>query len=312
MATMLKHITSPLSLSLFVFLAFTTANAMLIKDMCALCKETKDVNFCLKYIGTDTRILDANGFYDVLVIRDERICFIPLLKIKVSLFLTKIYYQISKCQGQVTNAAKQINKVRQKFDGPVGTERIKFCLASYHLASKLFQKSWEQAHEDMFAAGAQDSATKGAKFMRECEEEWKNGQIQKSPVTFYTTNVVKLLSIIQVVVSKISGVQWFEVLELLVMNVGVVRVWQILEASESVARVPQRGTSKGHKRIRRDLRGGAQYRYDRLVDLLMLLLERFPKAVPVQAQVVPPMVGVQPRAANVEELPTYLKMMELL
>ncbi|XP_010507169.2 PREDICTED: uncharacterized protein LOC104783750 [Camelina sativa] len=181
-ATMLiKHITSPLSLSLFVFLVFTTTNAMLIKDMYALCKETKDVNFCLKYIGTDTRILDANGFYDVLVIA------------------------ISKCQDQVTNAARQINKVRQKFDGPIGTERINFCLASYHLASKLFQRSWEHAHEDVFAAGAQVSAMQGANFMRECEEEWKNGPIQKSPVTVYNTNVVKLLSIIQVVVSKING-----------------------------------------------------------------------------------------------------------
>ncbi|XP_010430953.2 PREDICTED: uncharacterized protein LOC104715223 [Camelina sativa] len=181
-ATMLiKHMTSPLSLSLFVFLAFTTANAMLIKDMYALCKETKDVNFCLKYIGTDTRILDANGLYDVLVIA------------------------ISKCQDQVTNAAKQINKVRQKFNGPVGTQRLNFCLASYHVASKLFQKSWEYANEDMDAAGAKASATDGANYMRECEEEWKNGPIQKSPVTFYNRNVVKLLSIIQVIVSKIYG-----------------------------------------------------------------------------------------------------------
>ncbi|XP_010507170.1 PREDICTED: uncharacterized protein LOC104783752 [Camelina sativa] len=181
MATMLiKHMTSPLSLSLFVFLAFTNANAMLIKDMYSLCKETKDVNFCLKYIGTDTRILDANGLYDVLVIA------------------------ISKCQDQVTNAAKQINEVRQKFN-PVGTQQINFCLASYHVASKLFQKSWEYAHEDMDAAGAKASATDGANYMRQCEEEWKNGQIQKSPVTFYNTNVVKLLSIIQVIVSKIYG-----------------------------------------------------------------------------------------------------------
>lgn len=69
MATMLaKHIIFPLSLFLFVLHEFPVVNAMLVKDMHAFCKETNDVNFCLKYIGTDKRILAARDLNDVLLI----------------------------------------------------------------------------------------------------------------------------------------------------------------------------------------------------------------------------------------------------
>lgn len=64
----IKHITFRMSLLIFVFLVFPVANAMPIKDMYAFCKETKDVNFCLKYIGTDIRILAARDLNDVLII----------------------------------------------------------------------------------------------------------------------------------------------------------------------------------------------------------------------------------------------------
>ncbi|XP_010516153.1 PREDICTED: uncharacterized protein LOC104791858 [Camelina sativa] len=181
MATILiKHITSPFSLLLFVFFALTPANAMRIDDMYEFCKETEDVNFCLKYIGTDTRILDARDFHDVLVIA------------------------ISQCQIQVTNAARQIDKVRRKFSGPIGARRIFFCHKYYQLASGYFQKAYGEAEEDKYTSIAQISATYGSNYMRKCEDEWKkNGPIQQSPVTFYNTNVVKLLSIIQVIIGKI-------------------------------------------------------------------------------------------------------------
>ncbi|EOA18246.1 hypothetical protein CARUB_v10006738mg [Capsella rubella] len=183
-AMFIKHKTFmfPLSLLLLLFFASTDTNAMLIKDMYAFCKETEDVNFCLKYIGTDVRIITARDFNDVLLIA------------------------ISQCQYQVNDAATQIDKVRQKFSGPIGTHRIVYCQNYYELAYALFRKAYEEAEGGEFASVAQISATDGLNYMRKCEDEWKkNGPIQKSPVTFYLTNVVKLLSIIQVIIEKING-----------------------------------------------------------------------------------------------------------
>ncbi|KAL1193599.1 hypothetical protein V5N11_015525 [Cardamine amara subsp. amara] len=59
--------------------------------------------------------------------------------------------------------------------------------------------------------------------------------------------------------------------------------------------------------------GSAQARDDRIVDLLTVLLERVPERVPARVPVVPPVgVEVQPRVVDVvvEELPSYLRMME--
>ncbi|CAL9232346.1 unnamed protein product [Arabidopsis halleri] len=182
MATVItKHIIFPLSLFLFVLLEFPVANAMLVKDMHAFCKETNDVNFCLKYIGTDKRILAARDLNDVLLIA------------------------FSQCKIQVTNAAKQINKVRQKFSGPIGKERINFCERNYGLASTMFQEAYEMGQQKMLAYRAHLTAQSGVDYVRECEDEWKkNGPIQKSPVTLYNTNVVKLFSIIRLIIGKLK------------------------------------------------------------------------------------------------------------
>lgn len=139
--------------------------------------------------------------------RYEGICFIPSLhKKKYYWFLIGIYYQISQCQIQLTNATKQINKVRQKFSGPIGTRRLYFCGKYYKLASALFQKAYEEAQEEGLESIAQFSAVDGSHYMIKCEDEWKNnGPIQKCPFTFYNTNVVKLLSIIHVIIEKMYG-----------------------------------------------------------------------------------------------------------
>ncbi|EOA25224.1 hypothetical protein CARUB_v10018537mg [Capsella rubella] len=184
MATMLRiHMTFPLSsLLVFVFFAFTAANAMLIKDMYAFCKETDDVNFCLKYIGTDVRILAARDLRDVLVIA------------------------ISKCKIQVSNAARHINKVSYKYSSQLGTQRVYFCRKYYKLASDSFQKAYEEAQEKAYANSPEVSAREGSMYVCMCENEWKkDGPDQKSPVTFYNTNVVKLISIIDLIIGKLYG-----------------------------------------------------------------------------------------------------------
>ncbi|CAE6131518.1 unnamed protein product [Arabidopsis arenosa] len=149
MATMLpRHITCPLSLFLFVLIEFPVANAMLVKDMHAFCKETNDVNFCLKYIGTDKRILAARDLNDVLLIA------------------------FSQCKIQVTNAAKQINKVRHKFSGPIGKERINICEGNYGLASAMFQEAYEMGQQKMLAYRAHLTAQVGVDLVHVLNEEF--------------------------------------------------------------------------------------------------------------------------------------------
>ncbi|XP_010456898.1 PREDICTED: uncharacterized protein LOC104738419 [Camelina sativa] len=179
--TLIKHITFLLLLLLFVLIASPIVNAMLVKDVHAFCKETNDVNFCLKYIGADKRISAARDLNDVLLI------------------------VFSQCKIQVTEATKHISKVRQKFSGPIGKERIKFCERNYGLASGLFQEAYETGKQKALAYRAHLTAQSGSDYVRKCEEEWKkNGPIQKSPVTFYNTNVIKLFSIIRVIISKVK------------------------------------------------------------------------------------------------------------
>ncbi|EOA22195.1 hypothetical protein CARUB_v10002767mg [Capsella rubella] len=176
----IKHITFLLSLLLvFELIAFPVVNAMLAKDVQAFCKGTSDVNFCLKYIGSDKRISAARDLNDVLLIA------------------------FSQCKTQVTNAAKHISKVRNRFSGPIGKERIKICERNYGLASGLFQEAYETGQQKVLAYRAHLAAQGGVEYVRQCEDEWKkNGPIQKSPVTFYNTNVVKLFSIIRLIVTK--------------------------------------------------------------------------------------------------------------
>jgi len=58
--------------------------------------------------------------------------------------------------------------------------------------------------------------------------------------------------------------------------------------------------------------GGAQVPEVGLAGLLRQLLERLPGVVPVHAPVAPRVAEVQQRAAVVEEVPSYLRMMEQL
>ncbi|CAL9232344.1 Pectinesterase inhibitor domain [Arabidopsis thaliana x Arabidopsis arenosa] len=183
MATMfIKHIMFPLSLLLLLFIASPTTNAMLIKDMYTFCKETADVDFCLKYIGTDKRILAAKDFNDVLLIA------------------------FSQCKIQVSEATKQINKVRQNFSGPNGKRRIKRCEINYGLASAFFDEAYEIGILKGVQNKAHNAALDGLDYVRACEDEWKmNGPVQKSPLTFYNTNIDKLFSIIFIIVQKLNG-----------------------------------------------------------------------------------------------------------
>ncbi|XP_024016877.1 LOW QUALITY PROTEIN: pectinesterase inhibitor 5 [Eutrema salsugineum] len=177
----IKHITFLFSLLLFLILVFPAANAMKMNDVNTFCKETADVDFCLKYIGTDKRIVAARDLYDVLLI---------------ALYQSKI---------QITNAVKELNRVRPKFSGPIGKERISYCERNYGYASNHVQDALELAKKNkVYAYKAGSLATGGSVFVRECEDEWKkHGPIQKSPVTFYNNNVAKMSSIIRKIIDKL-------------------------------------------------------------------------------------------------------------
>ncbi|CAN8247112.1 unnamed protein product [Cochlearia groenlandica] len=178
----IKHIIFLLSmlLLLFVIFAFPTANAMKINDMYSFCKETRDVDFCLKYIGTDKRILAARDLNDLLLIA------------------------LSQSKIQVTNAMNQIKRVRHKYSGPIGRERIHICERNYGYASTMFQEAWKIGQEHkVYAYTAHLTALVATDYVRHCEDGWrKNGPIQTSPVTFYNMNVVKLFSIIRTIINK--------------------------------------------------------------------------------------------------------------
>ncbi|ESQ51189.1 hypothetical protein EUTSA_v10017899mg [Eutrema salsugineum] len=135
----IKHITFLFSLLLFLILVFPAANAMKMNDVNTFCKETADVDFCLKYIGTDKRIVAARDLYDVLLI---------------ALYQSKI---------QITNAVKELNRVRPKFSATGGSVFVREC-----------EDEWK-----------------------------KHGPIQKSPVTFYNNNVAKMSSIIRKIIDKL-------------------------------------------------------------------------------------------------------------
>lgn len=66
MATML--INHMLFLTSLLIVVFPVANAIPARDIDKLCKETTDVPFCLKYLGTDPRIPAARDLTDVLLI----------------------------------------------------------------------------------------------------------------------------------------------------------------------------------------------------------------------------------------------------
>ncbi|CAH2060975.1 unnamed protein product [Thlaspi arvense] len=112
-------------------------------------------------------------------------------------------HQFSQSKIQVTNAAKEINRVRQKYSGPIGRERIYVCERNYVYASSAFQDAWERGREGkIYAYRAHLAAKAGLIWVRQCEDEWNKSPIQKSPVTFYNTNVIKLFSIIRTIINK--------------------------------------------------------------------------------------------------------------
>jgi len=63
--THMKFLQLLLSLVLFVF---SMSNAMPISDVHNFCKETFEVEFCMKYIGSDQRLVAARDFSDMLLI----------------------------------------------------------------------------------------------------------------------------------------------------------------------------------------------------------------------------------------------------
>ncbi|KAG7642722.1 Pectinesterase inhibitor domain [Arabidopsis suecica] len=160
------------------------SNAMPISDVHNFCKETFEVEFCMKYIGSDQRLLAARDFSDMLLI------------------------PISETQIQVTNAITQINNIRQRFNDTLGKNRIALCEEKYESAGTSFHKAWEVGQKKSNSSTDHMEITRntqaGFDAVCECEDEWaKHGPKQESPLTFYYHNVLKLCQITRLIISKL-------------------------------------------------------------------------------------------------------------
>ncbi|KAL1190699.1 Pectinesterase inhibitor 5 [Cardamine amara subsp. amara] len=171
------------SLSLLISLvlfAFPTANA--IPEAVSFCKETLEIDFCAKYIGYQ-RIEAARDFSDLYLIA------------------------VSETKIEVNDAITQINRVRQKFNGLLGKNRISVCEKKYKIAATSFHKSLEVGKKKSksitdFAEMSQRTQA-GFEAVHECEDEWsKHGPRQQSPLTFYFNNIQKLCQITRVIINK--------------------------------------------------------------------------------------------------------------
>ncbi|CAL9235122.1 unnamed protein product [Arabidopsis halleri] len=173
-------------LLLLLLCAFPMSNAMPITDVHNFCKETFEVDFCLKYIGSDQRMVAARDFSDMFLIT------------------------ISETQIQVTNAITHINNIRQSLNDPLGKNRIGICEEKYEVAATSFHKAWEVGHKKSNSSTDRMEITRstqaGFDAVCECEDEWsKHGPRQESPLTFYYHNVLKLCQITRLIISKLEA-----------------------------------------------------------------------------------------------------------
>ncbi|KAL1190701.1 Pectinesterase inhibitor 5 [Cardamine amara subsp. amara] len=188
MATMLiKHINCLSLLVVVLLFAFPSSNAMPVKEIHSFCKETFELEFCMQYIGKNTRIAAARDLSDIFLIA------------------------ISEAQIQMTNAITQIDRVRLQYDDPVRKNRLSVCEKKYESAGDSFHKAWEMGQkkigrtmedlEDMF-----NQTQAGLQAVSDCQDEWaKNGPKQESPLTLQYNNVQKLSQIARVIIKKITS-----------------------------------------------------------------------------------------------------------
>lgn len=95
--------------------------------------------------------------------------------------------QISQNQKQVTNATTTINKIRPKYNGPLGKKRLSLCEMKFKEVSGLLQKSLESGKTGSIRSlkVAEADTLKCISAMNDCKNTWSyplNGPDQSNPL----------------------------------------------------------------------------------------------------------------------------------
>ncbi|KAG7654146.1 Pectinesterase inhibitor domain [Arabidopsis suecica] len=162
---------------------------MPIKDVYSLCKESSEVDFCLKYIGSDKRIVAARDFYDVFLIA------------------------ISMTQSFVDTGNLAINgeDTRKIYNGPFVKNLVVVCVKKYKIAVNSFQKArvvGEKKSKSLADRTEMSQRTEaGFEAVLDCEDAWTYDQKRPrvSPVVYYYHKVRKLIKITRVIIKRLNA-----------------------------------------------------------------------------------------------------------
>ncbi|KAG7573236.1 Pectinesterase inhibitor domain [Arabidopsis suecica] len=183
-----KHINF-LSLLLLALFAFPKSNALPIKDVYSLCKESGVVDFCLEQIGSNKYIVDARDFNDVFLIAISK-------------------FQIWVDIGVHESRSDHFRKV---YSDPIRKPWLAVCEKKYEIASNNVNKAWEvgQKKSKSLTDRTQMSQLTEAGFeaVLDCDDEWTKdiNHSQVSPFVFWYHDVRNLIKIIRVIIRRLNA-----------------------------------------------------------------------------------------------------------
>ncbi|EOA28616.1 hypothetical protein CARUB_v10024837mg [Capsella rubella] len=166
-------------LLVLVLFGFPKSNAIPIKDVNSLCKETSEVDLCLKHIGSDKRTVAARDFFNVS-------------------------YHATVIQIQSTNAITHINNIRGNYNDFLARIGSRYAKENTRLWQTVFTRLGKLARKKSKALTDRmemsDRMKAGFEAVSECEDEWsKHGPKQESPLVFYYHNLIILCQITRVI-----------------------------------------------------------------------------------------------------------------
>ncbi|CAL9235124.1 unnamed protein product [Arabidopsis halleri] len=189
MATMLNKHIHFLSVLLLVFFAFPKSNALPIKDVYSLCKESGVVDYCLKKIGSNKHIVAALDFDDVFLIA------------------------ISKIQMWVGRGVEDSRSdlFREMYSDPIRKPWLAVCEEKYEIASNNFNKAWEiglKKSKSLTDRTEMSQLTEaGFEAVLDCDDEWTKDMnyAQVSPFSGWYHEVRNLTKITRVIITRLNA-----------------------------------------------------------------------------------------------------------
>ncbi|ANM61684.1 Plant invertase/pectin methylesterase inhibitor superfamily protein [Arabidopsis thaliana] len=189
MATMLKKHINFLSSLLLVLFAFPKSNAMPTKDVYSLCKESSEVDFCMKNIGSDKRIVAARDFYDIFLIAVSR---------------TQIIVDTGLLVISGEDTRKNYNEPFEKNWVAVCEEKYKIAVNSFQKARVVGEKKSKSLTDRMEMSQLTEA---GFEAVLDCQDEWTKilEHEQACPFSYWYHKVRKLVKITRVIVKRLNA-----------------------------------------------------------------------------------------------------------